>query len=114
MHSALDQLGQGPVYHMLSIIHNPIDSTMWIEALDAKYFHKGRPFTRSGWDQLLGHCASITDLPCTCFAEELIAAYPDAKVILTNRNVDAWHNSCMTTIIPALRDISALHPFINL
>lgn len=81
---------------------------MWQEAIDAEYFHKGKPFTRSDWDQRLGHCASVTDLPPTVFAEELIAAHPDAKVILTNRNVDAWHHSVMTTVIPALRN-----PFIS-
>lgn len=115
MHEALNRLGQGPVYHMLSIIRNPPDSIMWQEAIDAKYFHKGKPFTRSDWDQLLGHCASVTDVPTTLFAEELIAAYPDAKVILTNRHVDAWHHSVMTTVIPALRNpfISALSYFDN-
>lgn len=108
MHQALNQLGQGPVYHMLSILRNPPDSTMWQEAIDAKYFHKGKPFTRSDWDQLLGQCASVTDLPPAFFAEELITAYPDAKVILTNRDVDAWYHSVMTTVIAAPR-----HPFIS-
>ncbi|KAA6415943.1 MAG: hypothetical protein FRX48_00662 [Lasallia pustulata] len=70
---------------------------------------KWTPFTRADWDQLLGHCASVTDLPCTCFAEELIAANPDAKVILTHCGIDAWHSSCMTTIILALRS-----PFIRI
>jgi hypothetical protein len=34
---------------------------------------------------------AVTDMPAAYFAEELIAAYPDAKVILTVRNVDDWH-----------------------
>lgn len=34
---------------------------------------------------------AITDMPAAYFAEELISAYPDAKIILTVRNVDGWH-----------------------
>ena len=33
----------------------------------------------------------MTDIPAACFAPELIAAYPEAKVILSNRDIDAWH-----------------------
>lgn len=31
---------------------------------------------------------AVTDFPAVIFARELIDAYPEAKVILTNRNVD--------------------------
>ena len=34
---------------------------------------------------------AVTDFPCCMFPEELLEAYPDAKVILTNRNVDKWY-----------------------
>lgn len=30
-------------------------------------------------------------MPAAYFAEELLAAYPEAKVILTTRDVDKWH-----------------------
>lgn len=32
----------------------PRDCTMWLEALEAKYDGKGRPFERKQWDKLLG------------------------------------------------------------
>lgn len=32
----------------------------------------------------------MTDIPCVLFVEELLAAYPDAKVVLTTRDPDAW------------------------
>ena len=32
---------------------------------------------------------AVTDVPAACFIEELIAAYPQAKVILTTRPVDS-------------------------
>lgn len=40
----------------------------------------------------------MCDLPACAFAEELINAYPDAKVILTNRSIDSWYTSCVGTI----------------
>ncbi len=40
---------------------------------------------------LLGHCQAVCDVPAACFATELMEAYPDAKVILTNRDIDAWY-----------------------
>ena len=30
-----------------------------------------------------------------------MAAYPDAKIILTNRDVDSWHKSCSQTLLQA-------------
>jgi hypothetical protein len=55
--AALFDLGYADVYHMTSVLlQNPPDSKMWIEAYEAKFEGKGRPFTRDDWDQLLGHC----------------------------------------------------------
>ena len=36
---------------------------------------------------------AITDAPCVIFSDELLSAYPDAKVILTNREVGSWLRS---------------------
>jgi Sulfotransferase domain len=33
---------------------------------------------------------AVTDAPCVNFADELLAAYPDAKVVLTTRDVEKW------------------------
>lgn len=30
-------------------------------------------------------------MPAAFFADELIAAYPDAKVILNKRDIDSWY-----------------------
>jgi hypothetical protein len=37
-------------------------------------------------------------MPTAAFMPELIAAYPSAKVILTQRDPDTWHKSCMDTV----------------
>lgn len=35
----------------------------------------------------------MTDAPCVIFSDELLSAYPNAKVILTNRDPDSWLRS---------------------
>ena len=56
MRTALLELGYKDVYHMVNVIKNPADAVMWKEAADAKFFGKGKPYTREDWDHLLGHC----------------------------------------------------------
>ena len=43
----------------------------------------------------------MCDLPAVAFGQELMDAYPNAKIILTNRSVDSWHNSCSKTLLQA-------------
>lgn len=74
---------------------------MWVEAFEAKFEGKGKPFQREDWDQLLGHCQAVTDTPCAVFYRELLDAYPDAKVILTVRDSPRqWWESQMRTVMP--------------
>ncbi|KKA28573.1 hypothetical protein TD95_002916 [Thielaviopsis punctulata] len=96
---AMRRLGYTDTYHMMSCsIENPPDALMWMEALRAKYDGVGKPFTRQDWDQLLGNCQAVCDWPAVAFAKELIEAYPEAKVVMTTRDVDSWHASTMRTV----------------
>ena len=96
-------LGYDHVYHMASCMNeNPKDCEMWIRAFEAKYEGKGE-FGKEQWDQLLGHCEAVTDFPSAVFAHELMAAYPDAKVILSTRNIDSWYSSVDSTIYRSLQ-----------
>lgn len=104
---ALIQLGYERTYHGYeAAVENPRDCELWLEALRAKYDGVGEPIGRAQFDQLLGHyqvrhCYSVAtfaklrqavcDVPAACFATELCHAYPQAKVILSTRNVDDWH-----------------------
>ena len=72
---------------------------MWSEALDAKFKGKGKRFTREQWDQLLGDYDAVADVPAICFSEDLIAAYPEAKVVLVERDEDKWFQSFDSTVI---------------
>ena len=95
----MKQLGYVDTYHMMSCsLENPPDALMWMDALCAKYDGQGRKFTREDWDQLLGDAQAVCDWPSIAFARELIEAYPEAKVVLTNRDVHSWHASTMKTV----------------
>lgn len=72
---------------------------MWLEAFRAKYDGEGSQFGREQFDQLLGHCQAVCDGPATCFTPELLRAYPDAKVILSNRDADDWYRSVNDAIL---------------
>jgi hypothetical protein len=71
----------------------------WYAAANAKFNGKGNLFTRSEWDELLGHCAAVTDMPCAMFWRELHDAYLDAKVILVERDEDKWYRSFVNAVV---------------
>lgn len=109
LYNALTMLGYTP-YHMAAAMQNAsIDFPAWEEALKAKYDVKGdgqprepleagangppglaarQSWGRAEFDKLLGDFDAVLDVPCILFVEELLAAYPDAKVIITERPVE--------------------------
>ncbi|KAJ7606868.1 hypothetical protein FB45DRAFT_847438 [Roridomyces roridus] len=90
--AALEILGYNDCYHGSSICANAQDVEMWMEAYAAKFEGRGT-FGRAEWDKLLGHCVAVTDAPCNVFAAELIDAYPEAKIILVERDIESWYKS---------------------
>ena len=40
----------------------------------------------------------VSDIPAALFSDELIAAYPEAKIILTTRDEDKWFESMKATV----------------
>lgn len=99
MQTALEQLGYGPCYHMVSNFQNPMECEMWTEAFNAKFHDKGRKYSKKDWDQLLGHCQAVADVPTAAFIPELHEAYPDAKVIIVQRDPEKWFASCRQTVM---------------
>jgi hypothetical protein len=78
---------------------NPQDIAMWAEALESKFdAKKENPLAldRRTFDMLMGHVGACTDQPAAVFAKELVAAYPEAKVVLVERNIDKWYDSFCT------------------
>ena len=87
---ALEQIGLGPCYHMTEVFKNPLAPGWWNEAAD------GRP----DWGKIYeGYNASV-DWPGATFYAQLADAYPEAKVILTVRDSEAWFRSTQATIFP--------------
>lgn len=76
---------------------------MWLEAINVKYHGYSSPaLDRSFWDKLLGHVSATTDAPANMFAKELIESYPEAKVVLVERDVDKWYPSFEQALIKGL------------
>ena len=87
MQLALSILGY-PCYHGFTLIADIRDTEFWNRALDAKLYGKENLFSRANWDQLPGNYSAVSDLPAIAFAEDLLHCYPDAKVVLVERDIE--------------------------
>ncbi|KAF2168844.1 hypothetical protein M409DRAFT_20859 [Zasmidium cellare ATCC 36951] len=81
-----------------NVIFEPIGSIrkppkFWLNAIEAKYEGKGTPYTRSDFEVGLGKYAALSDQPCYWLWRELMDAYPEAKVILVQRDFQRWIKS---------------------
>jgi hypothetical protein len=88
---ALEQLGFGPCHHMLEVLKNPESIAWWVDAAD------GAP----NWEKIFAGYRACVDWPAATFYHTLAQAYPEAKVILTERDSEAWFRSTQATIFPA-------------
>ena len=118
MQSALQILGYNHTAHGFDMISHPEVGAPWMEAVNAKFLNKGKPYGRAEFDALLGDCAAVTDMPCAAFWEELIAAYPEAKIILVERDVEDWYQSfdvIITELFSRAADLSVeyLEPLVG-
>jgi hypothetical protein len=88
MQTALNRLGFGPCHHMVEVFAHPETVPLWIAAA------KGEP----DWDRLFEGYRSVVDWPGVQFWRELVVRYPDAKVLHTTRDAEAWFESTQATI----------------
>lgn len=113
MSAAFEILGIPP-WHYVTMAENLPDLAMWKEVLESK-FHPENPnrlkLDRETFDHLLGHVGACTDQPAAIVAKELVAAYPEAKVILVERDIDKWFKSFNETVIAATT--SPVIPFVR-
>ena len=114
MQKALTILGYTSPYHFSSFYDNVGECDLWVEAMKAKYYGIGKMPDKAFFDGLLGHVGAVTDSPCNLFTKELVDLYPDAKVVLVERNIDSWYKSwisfCERTSDPILPVVSLLDP----
>ena len=85
---ALEMLGFQPCYHMVNVLMDLDLAPQWREALDGN----------ADWDQIFGGFEATVDWPGSFFTKELIEVYPDAKVLLSVRDGQAWAKSMRDTI----------------
>lgn len=100
---ALTILGYENVHHCSKAIGRPSDWRVLDRAADATFpclpSYTGVPFTRAEWDEIYGTCEAATDA-ASMFGPELVAAYPEAKVILVEREYERWYRSVFESLMP--------------
>ncbi|KAF2105027.1 hypothetical protein NA57DRAFT_71223 [Rhizodiscina lignyota] len=94
---ALTILGYRDVFHGIKAVDQPHVWPLLSAAADATFpslpSYTGAEFGRADWDATFAPSEAITDLG-SVFALQLIAAYPDAKVVLVERDdIDRWYRS---------------------
>ncbi len=89
---ALEKLGFDKCYHMLEVREHPDHVRVWRDAARGKAVD---------WDQVFEGYQSSVDWPTCTFWREQMAHYPDAKVILSERDPEHWYQSVMNTIYPS-------------
>lgn len=114
MHKAMSILGYPNPYHFSSVYDNMKESDAWVEAIDAKFNGKGSLPDKAFFDGMLGHVGAVTDTPCILFTKELVEFYPEAKVVLVERDIDSWFKSwtafCDNAYQPVLYLLGRLDP----
>src|SRR5436853_7037668 len=84
---ALEMLGLGPCYHMVNVLGDLDQAEGWRRALEGQ----------GPWDEIFDGFQSTVDWPGSFFYKELVEAYPDAKVLLSVRDPEAWTRSMRDT-----------------
>jgi len=86
---ALEQLGFGKCYHMFELFQNPAGLA---------YFKKAESGKEVDWDTLFSGYSSAVDYPVVRYHKQVMKKYPDAKIIHTVRDPEAWYQSASETI----------------
>jgi hypothetical protein len=90
LRAALERLGFGPCYHMVEVETNAGHAMLWTRAAESSEFD---------CSELLADYAAAVDWPAAYFWRPLLAAYPEARVILTVRDAESWYASFRETVV---------------
>ena len=92
---ALQQLLDGPCYHMVEVFGHPEHVPMWQSAVDGDM---------PDWDALFEGYVAEVDWPASAFWRELSEHYPDAPVLLSTRDsAEQWWHSADRTIFELMK-----------
>lgn len=121
---------------MFEAVQNPPDAEFWTNVLNHKFLGKGPKWRQEELDGVLGDfqvCSRIyiyiynlvfqelilmnsqacLDMPTAALMPELIAAYPEAKVIIAMRDPDAWFTSVQRSVGKEHEKLNVLNPYIR-
>jgi hypothetical protein len=90
---ALEKLLGGPCYHMLEVFTHPEHVPVWGAAARGE---------RVDWEALFAGYRAGVDWPQGSFWEEIAEAFPDAIILLSLRDTDAWWQSASQTIFKGM------------
>ena len=86
---ALETLGYRKTHHMEEVL---------LSARQVSYWHDvgaGKPVD---WDAVFEGFEASVDFPSSAYYRELLAHFPEAKVVLTHREFESWYTSANATI----------------
>ncbi len=86
---ALETLGFGKCYHMEWVFNNTHQVKNWMELYETG---------KTNFDELFDGFQSTVDFPGHLNYKVLLKQYPDAKVILTERDPELWYESSLKTV----------------
>ncbi|KAK1543282.1 hypothetical protein CPAR01_03915 [Colletotrichum paranaense] len=112
LNSALEQLGF-KVFSFQAMWPTWQESILlWTEAIEAKYHNRCKPYGRAEFDKLLGDYDVVKCPHALLFAEDLAAAYPEARIIVSKRDYEPWRASMEKTVFKLRRSLvfRLLHP----
>ena len=93
---ALKMLIKGECFHgslITSLSEEEYD--FWLNALDQE---RTESISKAEWRYIFKYYKAALDLPIILFYKELMEAFPDSKVILTDREPVSWFNSWWKSI----------------
>lgn len=86
---ALEQLGFGPCHHMTEVMQNPDQPAFWKGLADG---------AEMNWIEVFAGYIAQLDFPGAAVWQQLSIAFPDAKVLHTERPEEDWWASYSGTI----------------
>ena len=103
MQAALGQLGYHS-YHMKEVLRERGHLDTWYQFVTGQ--------TPMNWQTLFHDFDATADAPACFYYQELMQAYPDAKVVLTVREPEPWHKSwaLLNRIVDRSRPLARIIP----
>jgi hypothetical protein len=93
---ALEQLGFAPCHHMVEVFAHPEQGQFWLRAAQGE---------KVDWEDVFANYRANVDWPSCHFYKELSERYPDAKVILSERDPKQWYDSITNTILKSMNQM---------